>query len=138
MSHINACLSPPLRFVAVGVQSPDTKFLVDRDGLPAARYSPQDPLDQGMEADIVALLERKPLPPRKRTYLGVRMRENALMSTLRTRTRWRACEPCVRACVLAGGQVGDKREGWREEGMRARDETERRRSMKNDCAAQPG
>lgn len=46
------------------------KFLVDRNGVPVRRYSPADPLEQGMEADVVALLENKPIPTKKRTYLG--------------------------------------------------------------------
>lgn len=38
-----------------------TKFLVGRDGVPLRRYSPGDPLDQGMEEDIKHALEGKPL-----------------------------------------------------------------------------
>ena len=51
-------------------QRVQTKFLVDRQGVPVRRYSPADPLDQGMEADVVALLEGRPLKAKPRTYLG--------------------------------------------------------------------
>ena len=42
-----------------------TKFLIGRDGVPLRRYSPADPLDQGMEADVVAALAGKPLRKRR-------------------------------------------------------------------------
>ncbi len=44
---------------------PRVQFLVGRDGVPLRRYSPADPLDQGMEKDIVNALAGKPLPKRK-------------------------------------------------------------------------
>ena len=42
-----------------------TKLLIGRDGVPLRRYSPADPLDQGMEADVVAALAGKPLRKRR-------------------------------------------------------------------------
>ena len=36
-----------------------------RDGVPLRRYSPADPLDQGMEKDVIAALVGKPLPLRR-------------------------------------------------------------------------
>lgn len=46
------------------------KFLVDRDGQVRRRYGPGDPLDQGFEEDLIALLNGNELPAKKRTYLG--------------------------------------------------------------------
>jgi glutathione peroxidase len=42
-----------------------TKFLIGRDGVPLRRYSPADPLDQGMEDDVKAALAGKPLRKRR-------------------------------------------------------------------------
>jgi glutathione peroxidase len=47
------------------VMARERRFLVGRDGVPLRRYSPGDPLDQGMEKDIQRALESKPLPKRK-------------------------------------------------------------------------
>jgi len=46
------------------------KFLVDADGQVRRRYSPADPLDQGLEKDVKLLLAGKPLPEKQSTYLG--------------------------------------------------------------------
>ena len=46
------------------------KFLVDKEGQVKRRYKPGDPLDQGLERDLLALLDDKPLPAKKRVYLG--------------------------------------------------------------------
>mmetsp|Transcript_14453 Transcript_14453/g.27771 ORF Transcript_14453/g.27771 Transcript_14453/m.27771 type:complete len:131 (-) Transcript_14453:237-629(-) len=45
-----------------------TKFLVGRDGQVIGRYKPQGPLEQGMEADVVAALAGNPIP-NKRAYV---------------------------------------------------------------------
>ena len=42
-----------------------TKFLIGRDGVPLRRYSPADPLEQGMEKDVIAALAGKPIPKRR-------------------------------------------------------------------------
>jgi glutathione peroxidase-family protein len=47
-----------------------TKFLVGRDGQVVGRYKPADPLDQGMEADVVAALAGKPLPNKRQFVFG--------------------------------------------------------------------
>ena len=48
----------------------NVKFLVDKDGQVRRRYKPGDPLDQGLERDLLALLDNKPLPEKQRVYLG--------------------------------------------------------------------
>lgn len=45
-----------------------TKFLVGRDGQVLRRYSPGDPLDQGMEADVKRALAGEPLGPKRRAF----------------------------------------------------------------------
>jgi len=47
-----------------------TKFLVGRDGQVLGRYKPADPLEQGMEADVVAALAGKPLPNKRAFVYG--------------------------------------------------------------------
>jgi len=47
------------------------KFLVGRDGSVLKRYKPGDPLAQGMEDDIKAALDGKPLPVRTGSPLGL-------------------------------------------------------------------
>lgn len=47
-----------------------TKFLVGRDGKVIRRYSPGDPLEQGMEADVKRALAGEPLREKSRTLLG--------------------------------------------------------------------
>ena len=61
--HVRRLLKPQTRV-------PDwlslcSKFLIGRDGVPLRRYSPADPLEQGMEKDIVAALAGKPIPKRR-------------------------------------------------------------------------
>lgn len=46
------------------------KFLVDKEGQVVRRYKTGDPLDQGLEADLRALLQDKPLPQKSRVFLG--------------------------------------------------------------------
>lgn len=47
-----------------------TKFLVGRDGQVLGRYKPADPLDQGMEADVIAALAGKPIPNKRSFVFG--------------------------------------------------------------------
>lgn len=47
-----------------------TKFLVGRDGQVLGRYKPADPLEQGMEADVVAALAGKPIPNKRAFVFG--------------------------------------------------------------------
>lgn len=46
------------------------KFLISREGSVMRRYRPGDPLEQGLEEDLKALLSDEPLPTRRRAYLG--------------------------------------------------------------------
>jgi glutathione peroxidase len=47
-----------------------TKFLVGRDGKVLRRYSPGDPLEQGMEEDVKRALAGEPLRAKPRGVLG--------------------------------------------------------------------
>ena len=47
-----------------------TKFLVGRDGKVLRRYSPADPLEQGMEDDVKRALKGEPLKDRPRSMIG--------------------------------------------------------------------
>lgn len=51
--------------ISLNSASPCSKFLIGRDGVPLRRYSPADPLDQGMEKDVVAALAGNPIPKRR-------------------------------------------------------------------------
>mmetsp|Transcript_21818 Transcript_21818/g.30351 ORF Transcript_21818/g.30351 Transcript_21818/m.30351 type:complete len:113 (+) Transcript_21818:552-890(+) len=49
-----------------------TKFLVGRDGKVLGRYKPADPLEQGMEADVKAALQGKPIPNKRSFVTGTK------------------------------------------------------------------